>query len=420
VTRLRTIAGAIVSTAASVRHGLIAQTCSSAANFTFVVIAGQVLGPSGVGTLFVGFTAYLVLLGFHRSLVTEPLLVGSSGRLPVDRAARTDCALTVTLVATVPCAATLAGVGLALPGHLGKGMLLFAPWVIPALVQDFGRSVVFRDRSGASTLLSDATRLLTMAALVPVVFTVRSDWAVVGCWGLGAVWGAVVAVMLLRSKPAHLEDAMAWWKSEASRFGRWLAMGGALYTLATYSSVLALISILGAREFGGLCAVQATFAPLTLLGPALSLPGLPLVSRVMSESPRRALSISARLGALVMLLTSVYTVVLYSFPGLLTFLFGAEFSGFHSIIGPIGLGQILLAPTVGLILFVKAQRRGRALFWTISLYTICNVSLAVVLASFFGLNGAAWAGAVAALLYVALLIRVVRQQSTTPAALAVG
>src|SRR5687767_3078165 len=162
VTSLRAMTQAMVSTASSVRYGLIAQTCSSATNFGLVVIAGHVLGPSGVGTLIVGFAAYLVLLGFQRGLLTDPLVVGSSAGAPAERATRANFALTLTLAASLPAAGIVATLGLLFPGQLGRGMLLFVPWIAPALIQDLGRSIVFRDRHGPRTILSDGTWLLGM------------------------------------------------------------------------------------------------------------------------------------------------------------------------------------------------------------------------------------------------------------------
>jgi O-antigen/teichoic acid export membrane protein len=402
------MAASLLRTASSIRYGLVAQACSSATNFGLVVVAGHVLGPSGVGTLFVGFTGYLVLLGLERGLVAEPLVVVSSGANRDQQAVRARYALTLTLAATIPAAGIFTGIGLLLPDHLGRGMLLFAPWLVPALVQDLGRSILFRDRSGGSAALSDASWLVTMAAAVALAVELDSDLAVVGCWGVGAMCGAVVALVQIRWTPTRLTDSAHWWKTEASRFGRWRGMSVGTQILASYSSVLALISILGAREFGGLRAVQTVFAPLTLLGPAVSLPGLPLVSGIVSAFPRRALLVALRYGVLMMTVAGVYVVVLYAFPGSLGFFFGQEFAEFRSIVVPIGLGQIALAFVFSLTLFLKAQQRGRTLFWLYALQTLLNVTFAVVFASLFGLTGAAWAGVVATLLYVALLVVVVR------------
>lgn len=405
---LRTVAAGVLGTAGSVRYGLVAQTFSSATNFGLVVIAGHVLGPSGVGTLFVGLPAYFILLGLLQALVTTPLVAASSGSRTDERAVRARSAVTLAFAGLVPVVATVATIGFLLPAELGRGMLLIAPWLLPAVIQDLGRSIIFRDRSGASTLASDAVWLLAMAAALPFVIAIETDWSVVACWGMGAVCACVVVLMQIRWRPIPLLNAIAWWKAEASHLGRWLLLSGSLYHAASYGSVLALVSILSPREFGGLRAVQTAFAPLSLLGPALSLPGLPMVSRLIGPAPKQALLVAGRLGSLIMILTVTYVVVLYSFPDLLRFLFGEGFTEFRSIVVPIGVSQVLLAPIFGLTLFLKAQQRGRTLFWLASLYTLLNVSIAVLFAAIFGLQGAAWATAIAALVYVATIIIVIR------------
>src|SRR6185436_7766642 len=103
--------------------GLLAQSFSAATNFGLVVIAGQVLGPSGLGTLLIGFAAYVLLLGFMRALVTEPLVASSSGGEPSERALSANAALTLALASSGVVAGLLAAISLALPAEIGRGML---------------------------------------------------------------------------------------------------------------------------------------------------------------------------------------------------------------------------------------------------------------------------------------------------------
>ena len=394
-------------------YGFIAQACSSATNFGLVVIAGRVLGPSGVGTMFVGFAAYLVLLGFERSLLTVPLISQTSAQDPADQLMRARFAVTLAIVALIPITGLLVGIGLFLPERFGLGLVLFSPWIVVALLQDLGRSIVFRDRYGRSTALSDAIWLATMAAVAPVAFATGSAWAVVGSWGAGAAAAAAVALIHVRWTPTKLSHAIAWWRSEAWRFARWLGMESTVYSVATYTGVLALIAILGAGAFGGLRAVESLFAPLTLLGPALALPGLPLISRVLAGSSRKALATSAGLGALVTLLTGAYVIVLLAVPDLLSFIFGAEFVEFRSIIVPIAVGQVLAAPLFGLTLFLQAQQRGRILFALGTLNAFAALGFAVTLGSLFGLEGAAWASALTSILAALFLtVALLRERSS--------
>jgi len=390
VVGLRRILERFVRNAPSLGYGLLAQTFSAATNFGLVVIAGRVLGASGLGTVLIGFGAYILLLGFLRALVTEPLVASSSRREPSGKVSSAHAALTLAVATSVAAAGLLATIGAVLPYEIGHGMLLFAPWLAPALIQDLGRSIVFRDRTTGSAVFSDATWLATMAAAAPLAFAWGSDWAVVACWGVGAASGAGVALGQVRWRPIPLGRAAAWWKLHARRLARWLGVQSLLYNVVSYATVLLLAGILGSSDYGGLRAVQSVFAPLSLLGPALALPGLPLVSRLFVDARRQALRVAAELAGLITAVTAIYVIALYAVPDVLTFLFGQQFGEFRSIIVPIGLGQLLVAPAFGFTLYLKAAQRGRTLLWLGTLNAVVYLVLSVTLGAAFGLDGAAW------------------------------
>ena len=393
----------------SVGYGFVAQGCSAATNFALTIIAARVFGPSGLGTIAVGFAAYLLLLGLQRGLVTNPLISRTAALSPPERAATARYALTVTLAAGLPVVICLAVIGTALPPQYGRGIVVFALWLLPALIQDLGRSIVFRDRSGWSTAVSDATWLLIMTAIVPLAFIIASQWVVVGVWGIGAVAGAVVALRQIRCVPAPLAGALTWWKSEAWPFGRWLFLAGMAYGIGSYATVLALAGILGTGDFGGLRAVQSAFAPLTLIGPGIALPGLPLIARAAASSHRRALAITWRLVGVAVALTALYLAVVYSFPNFLSILFGSTFARFQSIMVPIGIAALLSALSAGLSLFLLALKLGRTLTWVATLNVFVSLAFSIAFATRFGLAGAAWAGVAASGVGALVLIAVVRR-----------
>jgi O-antigen/teichoic acid export membrane protein len=247
-----------------------------------------------------------------------------------------------------------------------------------------------------------------MGLTIPLALLVATDWALVMSWGCGSVLAACVALRLIAVRPANFYASYDWWKRHLWPYGRWLAVGGLFHGLVTYVAVLALIAILGSTAYGGLRAVQSLFAPLTLLAPALSLAGLPLVSRALRVSESRALLLASKLGLLLFLLTGMYVAVVAWAPALLRRAFGADFTQFESILVPIGVGQLLLACTFAFGLMLRAQRRGRALFLSVSLYTAVLALLSVFLAGQHGLKGAAWATVASALLFNAFLVATVK------------
>ena len=189
---------------------------------------------------------------------------------------------------------------------------------------------------------------------------------------------------------------------------RWLGVQAFLYNGVSYATVLLLAGILGSKDYGGFRAVQSVYAPLSLLGPALALPGLPLVSRLVVDARSRALGVAAQFAAVITVVTAVYVVAIYAVPDVLAFFFGQEFSEFREIIIPIGLWQIMVAPSFGLTLFLKAEQRGRTLLWLGTFYAVVYLVLTVALGSAFGLTGAAWGAVGAGVASVAALMFVFR------------
>lgn len=133
--------------------------------------------------MLVGFAAYVVLLGFERALLANPLVARSAAHDPVERAASARFGLTLLLAAALPVAMTFAAMGVVVPAQFGRGMLLFAPWLVPALVEDLARSILFRDGQGRSAFLADLTWLTLLLVTAPIALTSGSDWAVASCWG---------------------------------------------------------------------------------------------------------------------------------------------------------------------------------------------------------------------------------------------
>ena len=104
----------------SIAFGFIDQAFSSATNFGLSLIAGRLLGPSGLGEVFLGFSIYLVALGLQRRLLTEPLVASTAGA-DVDRLRETTgLSLTVAIAAGLVASVAAIAAGLMLPGLPGS------------------------------------------------------------------------------------------------------------------------------------------------------------------------------------------------------------------------------------------------------------------------------------------------------------
>jgi O-antigen/teichoic acid export membrane protein len=376
--------------------GFVSQGFSSATNFALMLMAGRVLGPGGLGVVAVGFTSYLLVLSFQRALVTDPLITRSAALPDAEKARATRDALTVALIGLVGTTVLATAAAKAIGGEVGRGLILVAPWFLFLMIQDFWRSVLFRDRRGGAAATNDGAWLLAMAVSAPLAWRIGSEWAVVGCWALGALVGTTLGFEQTRMRPLRSRRVLFRWRTELWPLGRWLAVTNLGYWVFSYATLVLLLSIVGAGGFGGMQAVGTVFAPLTLIGSALSLVGLPALSRRVAVSRTGAAKLAFRIGLASALAASVYLgVVSLGGGSIIPRLFGHSFAHFTDLIWPTAVSQILGALALGFGLLLKAQRRGSAVLLSTMIWSVSSLALVAALGISHGLLGAAWGFAAA-------------------------
>jgi O-antigen/teichoic acid export membrane protein len=397
--------------------GFVSQIASAATNFGLSWLAARMLGPDGLGVVFLGFSCYLIALGFQRALLSDPLVASSAAMASEDRADATRHALALALAWSLAGAVLLGLVGLLVPGDIGRGALLFVPWLVPALVQDFWRMVLFRDGRGRAGAANDLVWLAVMAATAPLAFLAGSAWAAVGSWGAGALAGTIAGFVQTHARPARLAPAVHWWRLHAWRLGRWLGAESIVYVLGAQALTLLLAVVLDTSSVGGIRAVQAAFAPLSVIGPALGLPGFPALARRAAVSTDGARKLAAGLGGVAAACTAVYVAIAALGGGrLLGLVFGDSFRSFASLVWPIGCKELLVAPILGFTLLLKAQGRGGALLGSRALTSAATLLLGVGLAVAGGILGAAWGIALGAGVgSLAVFLLAVRTPAAEPA-----
>jgi O-antigen/teichoic acid export membrane protein len=390
---------------ASVGWGLVDQVLSSGTNLGLVVLGGRLLGPARLGVISVGFAAYVLILVLHRALVPEPLIVAGASSGKHQWRGMGERGLFASLLLGTTAAAVMGIVGLVAGGPFGRGLLLFAPWILPALVQDFWRFLLFRDGKGASAAANDGAWVVGMGLSTLVTVWFRSDWVVVSAWGMGALCGAGLGFIQTRLGLRRPSLVWRWWRSEVWPLGRWLSIDRVIATAGSQGAILLIAGLAAASDVGGLRAVQSVFAPLSLLGPAIGLPGLPALSSALNSSPARARWLAMRLSGALVGMALVYLLMVGAFGGaLLSALFGPAFRSYRNLIYPIATAQLLIAVGVGFILLLKAARRGRSLLVN-DLAGASVLLLAVwLLTQMHGVEGAAWALAVGAGFTTALMV----------------
>lgn len=371
--------------------GGMAQGASSATNLGLSLLAARALGPEGLGVAFVGFSLYLALVGFQRALLSDPLVALTTSVDAEMRRAAQQSALTVSVVMSAAVATVVAGAGLLVPEPIGPGLITFAPWILAALLQDFWRVVLFQQKKGRAGALNDLMWVVVMAALFFPALRIGSLWAVVGCWGLGAVAGGSLGFLQTRLRPGGGAVSFRWWRETAWPMGRWLGLESLTHAVFTRGLVFALAFMLGAASLGGLRAVQSVYAPLSLIGAALALPALPEVTRRLQISKSAARQYVVRLGGLAALLTVGYIgLALLGGSGLLSTIFGRGFVGFEKLVLPVGTTQLVGAAFIGFPLLLKGLQESRALFAATLVGSVVALVAAILFAASEGVLGAAW------------------------------
>ena len=371
--------------------GVADQAASSFTNFGLSVLAGRLLGSEGLGIVFLGFSMYLLALSAVRGLIMEPFVVATSAMNQKEQQA-----------ATRACTILVAGVGAAISvlmvilsfvvgDPLGRSLLIFAPWTGIAILQDHWRSVLFRDQRGRAAAINDSVWAVGMVAMLPLAFVYRNDWVIAATWGAGAAAGALLGIWQVKLKPSRPLRAIAWWRRELAYLGSWLAIQNVVFSAGAQLTVVLLAAQLGARDLGGIRAVDVVFAPMTLIGEAFSFPGVPILARALARSLAEARRWAWRLSAGASGIVGGYLVVATPFSRqILQRLFGPEFGVYTVIVIPVALGQLLRASSTGFSILLKADRRVHAITVARGLTTGLALVLGPTLAARYGLVPAVW------------------------------
>jgi len=369
----------------------VGQAFSSATNFALTLGAARLLGPSGLGVVVIGYAAYQLIAGLARAVLTQPVIAHAAPLPSAERRWFARVCMTIVAGAGIGASLILAGTGLVVGGSVGQGLLIFAPWVLVSLLQEFWKAILFQEGRGGAAAASDAVRFGTLALMLPVALAWKHDYVVVSAWGLGALAGLLVAVASYRLRPERVVVAVDAWRSRASKLGRWLGAREIVFQLFTYATILTLALILGTRDLGGLRAAEALFSPFSLIAAALVLPALPALSRAAAVSHATAKGLAFRVGTLATAAGLAYIVpMLFVGHWLLSHLFGRSFAPFGGLVWAMASAQVFSAAGFSFTVLLSAERRGRESFIAGFVSAAGSFASAIALAVTSGVTGAAW------------------------------
>lgn len=370
-----------VSTGRNVREAgwtITTQVLSALSNLVVSLAVGRAGGERLLGEFAIAFTIYLLLLGFQRALISEPLMAQAveEGRLP-DRAALGCAAAYAVGSATATAAAGLL---------LGIDAVVYLAPVLPALLlHDLLRYAALRRRQARRAAVLDGTWLLVVLLAWPVLTAVDTVAPPILLWG-GAAGAAALWGLLTGPGFAPWSATVAWWKREARRFGGLLAFDSIVHALATQGVFLLLVVIIGVQEIGRLRAATVVLGPTGTVLVAFNAFFLPrLASRARELTGRQAWQLCAASTGISLGMVGV-TIALA--PMISRLFFDGRIDLGYALVVPIGMSLVLSASTAGLVLHLKALRRIG--LWTVTrlVTTALGVPILLYLADQHGLQGA--------------------------------
>jgi len=365
------------------------QALSSLSNVVVSLALARGAGAPGLGAFTVIFGTYLIVLGFQRALIADPLLASSP---TIDDRDAERAALGAAIIFSAIGALLVLGIG----AILGRSEFFALTVVLPFVcVQDLLRYVAFRRLHPRTAAVLD---LVWTFVAVGAWWLIRAGSVsrAVLLWGAGGALGVFLGLFLLGLTPMGIRAAWRWWNRDARVFGMALAIEGVAYTVSAQASVFIVAGALGSADLGVLRAAQILLAPSAPVLAAFGAFALPRMARRASELTRRD-SLLASVASLALAAPVAAGALMAAHP-LTRLLYGSSVAVPRQLLLPVALASLLSAAAAGTILSLKARRRGRALVSArVATGALGLVFVAAALRA--GVTAVAWAQAAQTLVY---------------------
>ena len=378
------------------------QALSAVSNVVISLALVRSGGAEALGIFTVAFAAYLIVLGFLRALLSEPVLT-----IPVEPTGVPDEAerfgVTTAVTYLLPASLIIIGVGVLAGGF----EIVLIGLVLPLVaLQDFFRYLFFRRGRPELAALLDGAWVVTSVIGWPLIASRGSLSVALVVWATGGALGVVIGFAVTKVRFGPIRRSLAWWWRGIRPLGGFLALSGIIFTLFSQITILGLAAILGAADLGTLRSVQIVLGPVGLVLTAFTVFALP---RLSTSSARHSMRVAwlASGGAVVLAATS--TIVLWLLaPVLVPLLFGEELEVPRLLVLAVGARTTLGALAMGPTLVLKARRRGAPIAMGLFAAGVVGVPVVLFVAANFGLVPAVWASNVGTLVNLLVLLLALR------------
>ena len=371
------------------------QMVSSVTNFTTGVAVARLSGAAQFGEYMLVLLIWIVIVGVHRRLVTEPMTVasGDADMQPAVIAGGLGAEIVLGIVGSVTVAA--AGlVTIATGAHIGVTMLALSPWLVPLLIQDYWRATAFQRRRPDLALINDVAFAVVQVAGI-VVFAMlgwRTPGYMIAAWGAGAVAGALLGFSWFPTVGRWREG----WRLLCHLWpmSRWL-LSDFVTAFASQQAYVAFAAlILSKVEYGGFRAAASLMGPTIVILLAAGNIGLPEAARRVDSMDLTALRVFARrltLGTMCCVAAYGLALAVAARP-ILRGLYGSDFARFAPLAVLAAVQYVVMVAAYGQGIALKATGAIRRLWRVRLVIAVASLTSLVLFVQWFGYLGAGWAG----------------------------
>lgn len=393
------------------------QSVSSISNFATGVVIAQFSGAVEFGHYMLVLVIWLLLVGIHRALLTEPVIITS--RVSDDPKRVVSEALTADLlVASAFClvVAALGGVGVVAGVPFARLVVLTTPWFLPLLLQDFWRAMAFRERRPGAALANDLFFAFVQALTIALFWLLgwKSAGHIIAAWGTGAAAGAILGFVSFRAiSPVRDGTVLLRQLWPLSR----LMLADFLTSFSANQAYLFFAALfLSQTDYGGFRAAFSLMGPTVVILHAGANFGLPEAASRRDTGPQYNLRpFARRLSIATCIVVGLYGLfVAAAGERLLGLVYGAEFARYAPLAALAAIQHVVAVSVFGQEVLLKATGRVQRLWRARLLAAVASLSSMAFLILWRGTIGAGLAGVATALYYVGALYAVYAAEVLRP------
>jgi O-antigen/teichoic acid export membrane protein len=361
------------------------QVFSALSNVIVAIAVTRAAGVGGLGRYSVAFACYLVVLGFHRQLVSEPLM--ALRWHPETRNTRHDApALGASMLCLLVASLVVLAVGVV---TRRLELVVLAPLLPGVCIQDFDRYVAFRRQRHQLATGLDALWLVFSAASCYWILRSGSPTVAVIGWGVAGTIAALYGAVRLQLMPTRPSVSLRWWQLEARRLGISLTLAGIAYTVGSQAMLLAIAATLGEEPLGQLRQAQILLGPAALSITTFNFFVQPRLTRRRTDITSRT---SGRMTlAAAFLALGAAGISLAVAPSVASFVFGHATAVSIALLVPLSLQLVFEAAASGVELPLRVKQQGAAIAAARSVSVLVGVPVVVLAAAMLGgIIPAAW------------------------------